>query len=90
MEQIFLRAAVTTQACIVSIRARINHRLSDAQPGQSLVEYALILAFVSLVIIVAMEFLAPSISRTFTHVGNCLNTANTSNTSTISGTTGSC
>jgi len=73
MGQILLRAAVPTQAYIGSTYARIDRRLRDAQPGQSLVEYALILAFVSLVIIVAMQFLTPSISRTFTHVSNCLN-----------------
>lgn len=88
MKQKLRHATVTTQTFVLSTRATIVQRLRAAQPGQSLVEYALILAFVALVVIVAMQLLQPAISGTFNHVTNCLNDANS--TSTITGTTPRC
>jgi len=40
--------------------------------GQGLVEYALILALVSVVVIAALLVLGPSISRIFTHINSTL------------------
>ncbi len=88
MEQKRLRAVVAAQVFVAAVRVRIARRAAAAQSGQSLVEYALILAFVALVVIVAMQLLQPAISGTFNHVTNCLNDANS--TSTISGTTSRC
>lgn len=88
MEQKLLRVTVAAQVFVAAVHARIARRAASAQSGQSLVEYALILAFVSLVVIVAMQLLQPAISGTFNHVTNCLNNAN--GTSTITGTTPRC
>lgn len=88
MEHILLRTVMTIQIRLVSARTRLTLMLRAAQAGQSLVEYALILAFVALVVIVAMQALQPAISGTFNHVTTCLNSAN--GTSTITGTTTRC
>ena len=88
MEQKRLRATVAARAFVSAVRGRITRCAAAAQSGQSLVEYALILAFVALVVIVAMQLLQPAISATFNHVTNCLNSAN--GTSTITGTTPRC
>ena len=40
--------------------------------GQTLVEYALILAFIAIVVIVALTFLQGKISSVFSHIGNKL------------------
>ena len=40
--------------------------------GQGLVEYALIIAFIAVVVIVAMVFLRTQISTLFSRVGNSL------------------
>ena len=44
----------------------------DAFEGQGLVEYALIIAFIAVVVIVAMIFLQNKISNLFSKVGNSL------------------
>jgi pilus assembly protein Flp/PilA len=44
----------------------------DAVEGQGLVEYALIIAFIAIVVIVAMVFLQDKISGLFSRVGNSL------------------
>ena len=82
------RTVVMAHMHALFARALVARRWRAAQSGQSLVEYALILAFVALVVIVAMQLLQPAISETFNHVTNCLNSAN--NTSTITGTTNKC
>lgn len=46
-------------------------RMRD-EAGQGLAEYALILAFIALVAIVALVFLGPQISNFFSSVGNDL------------------
>ena len=43
------------------------------QEGQGLVEYALIIAFIAVVVIVAMVFLQDRITSLFSKVGNSLN-----------------
>ena len=45
---------------------------SEEAEGQGLVEYALIIAFIAVVVIVAMVFLRGQISSLFSRVGNSL------------------
>ena len=44
----------------------------ESNEGQGLVEYALIIAFIAVVVIVAMIFLRTQISSLFSRVGNSL------------------
>jgi Flp pilus assembly pilin Flp len=44
----------------------------EGDEGQTLVEYALILVFISIAVIAALTFLAGDISSFFTTVGNAL------------------
>lgn len=44
----------------------------EAQAGQGLVEYALIIAFIAILVIVAMIFLKDQIAGLFSRVGNSL------------------
>ena len=46
--------------------------IADESEGQGLVEYALIIAFIAVVVIVAMVFLQGKISALFSKVGNSL------------------
>jgi Flp pilus assembly pilin Flp len=48
----------------------------DREQGQALVEYALIIALVSLAAIVALGFLSGKINALFSKAGNTLNTVN--------------
>jgi pilus assembly protein Flp/PilA len=45
----------------------------EENEGQGLVEYALIIAFIAVVVIVAMVFLQDRITTLFSKVGNSLN-----------------
>jgi pilus assembly protein Flp/PilA len=45
---------------------------SEEAEGQGLVEYALIIAFIAIVVIVAMVFLRGQIQNLFSRVGNSL------------------
>ena len=45
---------------------------AEEAEGQGLVEYALIIAFIAVVVIVAMVFLRTQISNLFSRVGNSL------------------
>ena len=47
---------------------------SEETEGQGLVEYALIIAFIAVVVIVAMVFLQGKITTLFSKVGNSLTT----------------
>ena len=56
---------------------RINGRLrailhGDAEEGQGLVEYTLILAFIAIFVVVALKFLQPNISSELNTVANSL------------------
>jgi pilus assembly protein Flp/PilA len=56
---------------------RVTHRLRELarrkeSEGQGLVEYALIIAFVAIFVIVALKFLQPQISNTLNLVANGL------------------
>lgn len=42
------------------------------EKGQGLVEYALIIVLIAIVVIVAMQFLAPTIGNVFSEIGNTL------------------
>jgi pilus assembly protein Flp/PilA len=46
--------------------------LNEETEGQGLVEYALIIAFIAVVVIVAMVFLRTQITTLFSKVGNSL------------------
>ena len=46
--------------------------IADESEGQGLVEYALIIAFIAVVVIVAMVFLRTQITSLFSKVGNSL------------------
>lgn len=55
----------------VQLWYRLQRRLHRAsEEGQGLVEYALILAFVTIVILFAVKFLQPQISNTLNNVAN--------------------
>lgn len=43
------------------------------EKGQGLVEYALIIVLIAIVVIVAMQFLAPTIGNVFTDIATTLN-----------------
>jgi len=45
------------------------------EKGQGLVEYALIIVLIAIVVIVAMQFLAPTIGNVFTEIGKTLQDA---------------
>ena len=47
--------------------------VNEETEGQGLVEYALIIAFIAVVVIVAMVFLRTQIGTLFSKVGNSLN-----------------
>lgn len=44
--------------------------------GQGLVEYALIIVLIAVVVILAMQFLAPTVGNVFTEIGNTLQVVN--------------
>jgi pilus assembly protein Flp/PilA len=46
--------------------------INEETEGQGLVEYALIIAFIAIVVIVAMVFLRGQITNLFSRVGNSL------------------
>jgi Flp pilus assembly pilin Flp len=48
------------------------YAVDDTAEGQGLVEYALIIAFIAVVVIVAMVFLRGKITTLFSKVGNSL------------------
>ena len=45
---------------------------SDDEEGQTLVEYGLLLALIAIIVIVALLFLGPIVSRIFQNVGSNL------------------
>ena len=45
---------------------------SPKEKGQGLVEYALIIVLIAIVVIVAMNFLAPTIGNVFSDIGDTL------------------
>ena len=65
MSEFVTKQIVTAQALVARLRAR-------AEEGQGMVEYALILAFIAILVIVALKFLQPQISSTLNVVSNSL------------------
>lgn len=49
------------------------HKSSDEEEGQTLVEYGLLLALISIIIVVALIFLGPIVSQLFQNVGTSIN-----------------
>ena len=65
MSEFVTKQIVAAQVLVARLRAR-------AEEGQGMVEYALILAFISILVIVALKFLQPAISNTLNSVTNSL------------------
>ena len=66
---------------ISAVSARVHNVLynaRDKEEGQTLVEYALIIALVSLAAIAALGFLSGRIQNVFSKAGNSLNSINVS------------
>lgn len=62
---------------LTGVIARLQNtvaRLRDREDGQTLVEYALIIAIIALGLIVALYFLRDEIEELFRDTGNTLNT----------------
>ncbi len=64
MSEFFVRQMIIVREAI--------QRLRNREEGQGMVEYALILAFVAILVIVALKFLQPAISGTLNTVSNSL------------------
>lgn len=65
---------------IISIEQAVNalrERASRAERGQGTVEYAVILAFIVLVVVAALKFVGPAVAATFNNVTNTLNSGGT-------------
>ena len=65
MSEYVTKAVVTAQTLVIKLRER-------KEDGQGMVEYALILAFIAILVIVALKFLQPAISTTLNSVTNSL------------------
>ena len=59
------------QLFISNLLARFQ---SEDEEGQTLVEYGLLLALIAIIVIVALIFLGPIVSRIFQNVGTSLQT----------------
>lgn len=57
------------------LRLALRRWLNQEDDGQTLVEYALLIAMISILVIVALVFLGPILSRVFQNVGTTLNSA---------------
>jgi pilus assembly protein Flp/PilA len=65
MSEFVTKQIVAAQTLVARLRER-------AEEGQGMVEYALILAFIAILVIVALKFLQPAISNTLNNVTNSL------------------
>jgi pilus assembly protein Flp/PilA len=65
MSEFVTKQIVAVQTLTAQLRER-------AEEGQGMVEYALILAFIAILVIVALKFLQPAISNTLNNVSNSL------------------
>ena len=65
MSEFMTKQIVAMQTLVARLRQR-------ADEGQGMVEYALILAFIAILVIVALKFLQPAISNTLNNVTNSL------------------
>ena len=64
MSEFVVRQMIVVREAIARLRAR--------EAGQGMVEYALILAFIAILVIVALKFLQPAINSTLNVVSNSL------------------
>jgi pilus assembly protein Flp/PilA len=69
----FVVVSIGRSAVIQFSEALFGLFASEESEGQGLVEYALIIAFIAVVVIVAMVFLQGRISALFSKVGDSLN-----------------
>jgi pilus assembly protein Flp/PilA len=65
MSEFVTKQIVAAQALVTKLRER-------AEEGQGMVEYALIMAFIALMVIMALKYLQPAISNTLNNVSNSL------------------
>ena len=65
MSEFVTKQIVAAQILVARLRER-------AEEGQGMVEYALLLAFMCLMVIVALKYLQPHISKTLNNVANSL------------------
>ena len=65
MSEFVTKQIVAAQALVAKLRERVDE-------GQGMVEYALILAFIGLMVIMALKYLQPAISNTLNNVSNSL------------------
>jgi pilus assembly protein Flp/PilA len=72
MSDLGARSIITMQ----HVWALYNNERAGA-PGTGTVEYALILAFIALVVVAAVKFVGPAVAATFNNVTNTLNTSGT-------------
>jgi Flp pilus assembly pilin Flp len=61
-----------TTSLITAALTLISRLRERRLKGQSLVEYSLILFFISILVIVALQFLQPAISNTLNNVSNSM------------------
>ena len=57
---------------MINLYDHLVARLSRDDEGQTLVEYGLLLALIAIIVIVALIFLGPIVSRIFQNVGTSL------------------
>ena len=61
-----------TQGMLQFISTLLNRFRREDEDGQTLVEYGLLLALIAIIVIVALLFLGPIVSRIFQNVGSNL------------------
>ena len=69
MSEFVTKQIVAAQVLAQDLVTKLRER---AEEGQSMVEYALLLAFISMVVIVALKYLQPAISKTLNNVARSL------------------
>ena len=63
---------INCQSWQIFMKGEFVMLFQSKEKGQGLVEYALIIVLIAIVVIVAMQFLAPTIGNVFTEIGNTL------------------
>jgi Flp pilus assembly pilin Flp len=69
MSEFVTKQIVTAQVLAQDLVTKLRERSDE---GQSMVEYALLLAFISMAVIGAMKYLQPHISKTLNEVARSL------------------
>lgn len=73
MDAFVAKGIIAMQHALSVMQERARH----ACRGQGTVEYALILAFIALVVVAAVKLVGPAVAATFNNVTNTLNTSGT-------------